>query len=48
MLLDIITEEIQALIDEREIARKNKNFIEADRIRNLLKEKGFDNNDKKI
>ena len=33
--------EIQALIDERQEARKAKNFARADEIRDILKEKGI-------
>ena len=33
--------EIQALIDERQEARKNKDFKRADEIRDILKEKGI-------
>lgn len=33
--------EIQALIDERQAARKAKNFVRADEIRDILKEKGI-------
>lgn len=38
MLLD---EEIENLIEERQAARKAKNFARADEIRNLLTEKGI-------
>ncbi|MBQ8562925.1 MAG: cysteine--tRNA ligase, partial [Firmicutes bacterium] len=41
---DEVTEvepEIQALIDERQAARKAKNFARADEIRDILKEKGI-------
>jgi len=33
--------EIEALLEERQAARKAKNFAEADRIRNLLQEQGI-------
>ena len=33
--------EIQSLIDERQAARKAKNFARADEIRDILKEKGI-------
>ena len=36
-----IDEEIQKLVDERQEARKAKNFARADEIRDLLKEKGI-------
>ena len=36
-----IDEDIQALVDKREQARKDKDFKEADKIRDELKEKGF-------
>ncbi len=36
-----IPEEIQKLLEERKIARENKNWAESDRIRDLLKEKGY-------
>ena len=36
-----IEPEIQALIDERQAARKAKNFARADEIRDILKEKGI-------
>lgn len=38
---DSIDEDIQKLIDERQEARKAKNFARADEIRDLLKEKGI-------
>lgn len=41
-----ITEEIQKLIDERNELRKNKNFKEADRIRDELKSLGYEVKDK--
>lgn len=36
-----IPEEIQKLLEERKTARENKNWAESDRIRDLLKEKGY-------
>lgn len=36
-----IDDDIQALVDERQEARKNKNFARADEIRDMLKEKGI-------
>ena len=36
-----IEPEIQALIDERQAARKEKNFARADEIRDILKAKGI-------
>lgn len=36
-----VDDEIQALVDERQEARKAKNFARADEIRDLLKEKGI-------
>ncbi len=38
---DAIDEEVQALVDERQEARKNKDFARADEIRDLLKERGI-------
>ena len=39
--LDVpVDPEIQALVDERQAARKAKDFARADEIRDLLKEKG--------
>lgn len=38
---DAIDDEIQALVEERQEARKNKNFARADEIRDMLKEKGI-------
>lgn len=38
---ELLDDEIQALIDERQAARKAKNFARADEIRNLLQEKGI-------
>ena len=35
-------EEIKLLIDKRLKAKKDKNFVEADKIRNCLKEKGIE------
>lgn len=42
------TEEVKALIEQRNIARANKNWAEADRIRDLLNSMGVKLNDKKI
>ncbi|MCQ4638362.1 cysteine--tRNA ligase [Anaerovorax odorimutans] len=36
-----IDDDIQALVDERQEARKNKNFARADEIRDMLKERGI-------
>lgn len=36
-----IPEEIQKLLEERKTARENKNWAESDRIRDLIKEKGY-------
>ena len=36
-----LPEEIQKLLEERKLARENKNWTESDRIRDLLKEKGY-------
>lgn len=36
-----IDDEIQKLVDERQEARKSKNFARADEIRDILKEKGI-------
>ena len=38
---DSIDDEIQKLVDERQEARKAKNFARADEIRDMLKEKGI-------
>ncbi len=38
---DSVDEDIQALVDERQEARKAKNFARADEIRDLLKAKGI-------
>lgn len=38
---ELLDEEIDKLIEERQAARKNKNFARADEIRNLLLEKGI-------
>lgn len=43
---DIIDPVIQDLINQRMIAKKNKNWLEADRIRGLLQEKGIKIEDK--
>lgn len=37
----LLDEEIEQLIEERQVARKEKNFARADEIRNLLTEKGI-------
>jgi cysteinyl-tRNA synthetase len=37
----MLDDEIQALVDERQAARKAKNFARSDEIRNLLAEKGI-------
>lgn len=44
---DELPEEIQALIEERNEARKNKNWAESDRIRDVLIEKGYNVKDSK-
>ena len=36
-----VDDEIQKLVDERQEARKSKNFARADEIRDILKEKGI-------
>lgn len=38
---ELLDDEIQALIDERQAARKAKDFARADEIRNMLQEKGI-------
>ena len=38
---ELLDSEIQALIDERQDARKNKNFVRADELRNQLTELGI-------
>ena len=38
---EILAEEIEALIEERQAARKEKNFQRADEIRDILLEKGI-------
>ena len=38
---ELLDEEIEKLIEERQLARKNKDFARADEIRNLLLEKGI-------
>ena len=38
---DSVDEDIQALVNERQEARKAKNFARADEIRDLLKAKGI-------
>ncbi len=40
-LHELLDDEIQALIDERQAARKAKNFARSDEIRNLLTERGI-------
>ena len=40
-------EEIAKLLEERKIARENKNWAESDRIRDELKEKGYQVKDTK-
>lgn len=42
---DGIEDDIQALIDERQEARKNKDFARADEIRDMLRERGITLND---
>lgn len=39
---DSIPADVQALIEEREAARKNKDFAGSDRLRDAIKEKGFE------
>ena len=38
---EILAEDIEKLIEERQAARKAKNFARADEIRNMLLEKGI-------
>jgi len=38
---DDLAEELKALIEERQLARKNKDFAKSDEIRDLLLEKGI-------
>ena len=38
---DAISDEVRALVDERQKARAEKNFVRADEIRDILKEKGI-------
>lgn len=38
---ELLDEDIQKLIDERQLARKNKDFKHSDEIRDMLKEKGI-------
>ena len=40
-MLTYVDSEIEALIEQRQAARKAKNFAEADRIRDELKAKGI-------
>jgi cysteinyl-tRNA synthetase len=42
-----LPEEIKNLIKDRDQARKNKNWIKSDELRNILKEKGYDIEDSK-
>ena len=42
-----IPEEVFKLIEERKQARKEKNWAESDRLRDLIKEKGFEVKDTK-
>jgi cysteinyl-tRNA synthetase len=42
-----IPEEIQEIVDERQQARKNKDFKKSDELRDLLKEKGYSVDDSK-
>ena len=42
------SDQVKALIEQRNIAIANKNWAEADRIRNLLNAQGIKINDKKI
>ena len=42
-----LPEEIMAIINERKIARENKNWGESDRLRDLLSEKGYNVKDTK-
>ena len=44
---DVLPEDIQKLVDERNQARKDKNWAESDRIRDLLIEKGYTVKDSK-
>ena len=44
----LTVDEVKALIEQRNIARANKNWAEADRIRDLLNAQGIKINDKKI
>lgn len=43
-----ITDEIRTLIDEREVARKSKDWKRADELRDKLKELGYEARDKKL
>jgi cysteinyl-tRNA synthetase len=43
-----ITPEIQALLDERDAARKQKDWTKADKLRDMLQELGVDVSDKKL
>ena len=42
-----ISSDIQLLIEERENARAKKDFLRADELRDILKEKGYEVKDKK-
>ena len=44
---NVLPEEIQSLVNERNEARLNKNWAESDRIRDLLIEKGYTVKDSK-
>lgn len=44
---EVYSDEVKALIEERNIARANKNWAEADRIRDILANMGIKLNDKK-
>jgi len=37
----IIGEDVQKLIDERQLARKNKDFKKADELRQIIEDKGL-------
>lgn len=45
---EVLTEDIKELINKRNLARENKDFKEADRIRDILIEKGISINDKRL
>lgn len=42
-----LPEEIAILVEQRRVARENKDWVESDRIRDLLKDKGFQVKDSK-